>query len=83
MHARTLARRASRRVPCFGAPCAPGYSKTEKTHHWWVSYCGKTFQNLDLGSRGSNRPDVYVAKVRSMARLFGILLCAKREIHGL
>ncbi len=62
--------------------CAPGYTRVEKEHHWWVFYNGKTFQNLSVGKRGSNRPEVYIAKIRSMVRLFGIKACAARFIPG-
>jgi hypothetical protein len=60
--------------------CAPGHTATRKTHHFWVTYQGKTFQRLPLGEHGARRPEVYIGHVRAMVRLFGIRECARRFI---
>jgi hypothetical protein len=63
--------------------CAPGHSRPEKLHHYWVSFNGKTFNALPTGERGTRRPEVFIGKVRAMARHLGILECARRHIPGL
>ncbi len=63
--------------------CADGFERDLKTHHWWVTYKGVTFCALPIGERGANRPEVFIGKVRSMARHLGIMDCAKKQIRGL
>jgi hypothetical protein len=62
--------------------CARGYSADPKTHKIWIRFGGQTF-HLPTGERGTRRPEVYVGKVRSMVRLFGIKPCADQFIPGL
>lgn len=64
--------------------CAPGYSREEKLHHWWIRWQGKTFESLPLGDRGKADPEIQLGKVRKMCRHLGIsLACAGKHISGL
>ena len=38
-----------RRMPSI---CAPGFQFTDKLHHRWISYGGKTFRGFPLGPHG-------------------------------
>lgn len=62
--------------------CAPGWSAKPKKHRLWV-YHGKLRVMLPLGKHGSSRsnPEMEVGHVRGLARHFGILDCAQRELE--
>jgi len=55
--------------------CAPGHVINLKTHFRIVYYNGKTFRTLPKHS------EIEVGHIRSMARLFGIVDCAKKHIQ--
>lgn len=68
--------------------CEGGWTKRKSDHYWIVTKasCGTIYRSLPLGAHGkrkANVTDVEAGQVRTMARVFGILECAKREIAGL
>lgn len=62
--------------------CAPGWSDKVKVHRRWVYY-GKLRFMLPLGKHGAgrNNPELEIGHVRGMARHFGIMDCAKKQIE--
>lgn len=64
--------------------CAPGAVIEHKLHHTWITYGGKTFRGLPLGKHGTRKnPEIETGHVKTMARFFEILPCARREIEAL
>ncbi len=67
--------------------CAPGHTVKATVHHYCIRFNDKEFPNLPLGAHGASRSklraEVKVGDVRKMARYFGILDCAKKEIERL
>jgi hypothetical protein len=61
--------------------CAPGYTRSPKLHHVWVTYNSKTYRKLPKGPHGkpANYP-VEQGLVRSMARMFQIEECARNHL---
>jgi hypothetical protein len=64
--------------------CAPGAVIEGRLHRNWVSYNGKTYRGLPLGSHGARKnPEIQVGHVKRLARFFEILDCAKRMLPAL
>ncbi len=64
--------------------CAPGYERVQKTHNWRVTWQGKAYYRLPLGSHGHRRnAEVEIGHVRSLVRYLGIEECAERELEQL
>jgi len=64
--------------------CAPGYKAVERDHHWCVYYKAATFPTLPKGEHGGRKnPGIQLGHIKRMARLFGILDCAKSQIQTL
>lgn len=62
--------------------CAPGHEVHETTHHWRITYEGKSFPYLPKGEHGSRkRAEVEAGVVKSMARALGVLDCVKEELR--
>jgi hypothetical protein len=57
--------------------CAPGWTYRVSNHSRVVKYGGKVFRNLP------KQGEIEVGFLRSMARLFNILECAKKAIPSL
>lgn len=65
--------------------CAPGARIEPRKHRNWVYY-GQfpIFRNLPLGEHGARKnPEIQIGFVRSLARHFEILECARRHIPNL
>jgi len=66
--------------------CAPGHVFTEKLHHYWVTFSGKTYTTLPKGShsdRGqrSGQAEIEIGHVRKIVRFLEIdKACARRVI---
>jgi len=56
--------------------CASGWKKAEKTHNFIVTFGGKTYPGLP-----KKHSSVEIGHIRHMARLLGILDCAKTQIE--
>lgn len=53
--------------------CAEGWSVTEKSEYWWVSFRGQTYRSLPKGKHGARvNPEIEAGHVRSMVRFLGI-----------
>lgn len=64
--------------------CAPGCRPKETDHHWAVTYQGKTYRRLPLGSHGRrHNPEIEAGHVRQMVRFLGIEDCARRRLPDL
>lgn len=65
--------------------CAPGAVIVPKPHHNWVIWQGMTYRGLPRGRHGSSRrnPEIEVGHVKKMARFFGILACAQKNMPAL
>jgi hypothetical protein len=66
--------------------CADGHERRTTKHHYIVSWRGKTFRSLPLGSHQSRsrRPMIEVGHVRAMVAKLGIeVSCAERLLPKL
>ena len=64
--------------------CAPGFSVQERPHNWCVFYKDQTYPSLPKGEHGARKnPGIEAGHIKRMARLFGILGCAKKHIQTL
>lgn len=64
--------------------CAKGATVTEKKHHYWVSFNGRTYRSLSKGKHGARTPQVEIGDLAGLLRQLGIdYNCARREIPQL
>ena len=65
--------------------CVPGFQFTDKLHHRWISYAGKTFRGFPLGPHGKRENyEVDARYVRQLVRFFQLdLACVKRFFREL
>jgi len=64
--------------------CAPGHKRKQRDHNWLITYDGKTFPSLPVGEHGARKNvSIQVGHVKKMARILGIVDCAKKQIPRL
>lgn len=75
---------ALKRVFSMLDDCAPGHTRRETKHHYWIQYNELEFKQLPLGAHGRrDNPEIQRGVVRKMCRHFGILECAESRIESL
>jgi len=64
--------------------CAPGHSREEKLHHWWIVYRGKRYTSFPTGAHGVRQnPEIEAGFLRHLVRIFGIQDCAARHFPAI
>lgn len=64
--------------------CAPEHVRVAKTHHWRITFAGRTYPTLPLGKHGHRRdPEIERGHVRKLIRHFGLEDCAKQILPDL
>lgn len=61
--------------------CAPGHVfRQHGDHYYLIAYKGLTFPTFPRGAHGKSNPEIQRGVVKKMAKFFGVLPCAKREL---
>lgn len=64
--------------------CAPGHQRVAKTHHWRITFAGRTYPRLPLGRHGHRRDsEIQRGHVKQLIRHFGLQDCAQRVLPDL
>jgi len=63
--------------------CAPGHKRKVRTHHWCIYFGKLTYPQFPKGEHGKKNPEIEMGHIKRMARYFGILDCARKQIPAL
>jgi hypothetical protein len=64
--------------------CAPGHTRKQTPHNWRITYRGQVYPSFPLGPHGKRvNPPIEIGHIKKMARMLGILDCAKSVLPQL